>query len=713
MATVYPRKYPVTGGGGLNEHDHNAIVDHINGILSEGVFEYNYDYKIRENGGYYEAININGQLVYGGSDDAGDVDGTDASAVTQAACDALPDTLPYRGGVIALDVYSIDLEDVAPQSYTTFIGSSDRSGYSLGTIINSVGDLSTCFSIVGTVASPVVNVTFRNIRLNGDFYNSNAVYAEYAHLLSFINCTIAGFASNAIYAAGCWEWQIRDSYFSSNGDLADPEDSACIYLTQGADEGTTNCNGWLITENIFSANKATCIYGANESSMPSTAFYYHNDFWVTHNWFHGNLSAATRPDAYYAVTGNFGVLHFSDNSCVFSNYGFLKIGVTSWNIMINNNNFSNATSYMVYFDTAAAETGNNPRGGMHMFNGNTIRYRETLETTVPSDGIVYFDSKGFIGDNNQVYVNTPTATVVPLVKKGSNASSVQVHRYQFNRGTDAAETYYSENKGITYGISPVTVTHKLVETPTSIRLTPLSAAISAQVLSRGTDTFTLAYSGATLTYVEWEASSDPNLILPGSLPVPVLALSLDEDSGSSVADLSGNGNDGTCTGTTVTTGVSDDCRVFNGSSDKIVVAHDASLNLEEITIRMWLYPTALTASTYYDLLFKGASSTHNYRIRLFGPQVDVDYTDTGATRHLWRSSSTPLTINTWQHLVVKLKASYVKVYVDGVLATGSWIVGTGAGTPASNSDDLNIGTSINGWYAGRIDQLEVLDGVET
>ena len=68
------------------ERDWNNLCDH--GL------EKNFDYIVRVNGAYYEAIkggtsSSAGTISYGGADNAGTVDGTDADAVIQAAIDAI------------------------------------------------------------------------------------------------------------------------------------------------------------------------------------------------------------------------------------------------------------------------------------------------------------------------------------------------------------------------------------------------------------------------------------------------------------------------------------------------------------------------------------------------------------------------------------------------------------------------------------------------
>jgi parallel beta-helix repeat protein len=86
----YPRKYAVATAAGdhLKDLDWDPIVDAANGMTIAGgiTIQYPYSFIVRNVGGVYDAINDNGVLTYGGSSDAGGVDGGDANAVLQAAC---------------------------------------------------------------------------------------------------------------------------------------------------------------------------------------------------------------------------------------------------------------------------------------------------------------------------------------------------------------------------------------------------------------------------------------------------------------------------------------------------------------------------------------------------------------------------------------------------------------------------------------------------
>jgi hypothetical protein len=92
----YPRKYPVSGADPhLQDLDWNAMVDRINGFTPEGIFQSPYSFLILKNkvdGTDYYYANNAFQTVYGGPDNQGEppVDGTDASAVIQAAINNAP-----------------------------------------------------------------------------------------------------------------------------------------------------------------------------------------------------------------------------------------------------------------------------------------------------------------------------------------------------------------------------------------------------------------------------------------------------------------------------------------------------------------------------------------------------------------------------------------------------------------------------------------------
>jgi hypothetical protein len=89
----YPRKSAtiLAANDYCREPDWDAMVDAANGMtIAAGVtIQYPYSFIVRNVGGVYDAIDGNGVLTYGGSADAGGVDGDDAAAVIQEATDYL------------------------------------------------------------------------------------------------------------------------------------------------------------------------------------------------------------------------------------------------------------------------------------------------------------------------------------------------------------------------------------------------------------------------------------------------------------------------------------------------------------------------------------------------------------------------------------------------------------------------------------------------
>src|SRR2546429_1107321 len=82
-------------------------------------------------------------------------------------------------------------------------------------------------------------------------------------------------------------------------------------------------------------------------------------------------------------------------------------------------------------------------------------------------------------------------------------------------------------------------------------------------------------------------------------PGLVAAYALDEGSGTTVADTSGNNNNGTISAATWTSaGRFGNALVFNGTSARVTVPNAASLQLTSgMTLEAWVFPTA--APTYW------------------------------------------------------------------------------------------------------------------
>jgi len=164
-------------------------------------------------------------------------------------------------------------------------------------------------------------------------------------------------------------------------------------------------------------------------------------------------------------------------------------------------------------------------------------------------------------------------------------------------------------------------------------------------------------------------------------------------------DFSGNGNDGTVTGATLTTdqfGIVDSAYSFDGG-DYIMCGNDASVQITgtAITLSAYIYKTG-TGHGY--IISKGRDYTTNR-----GYHLD-SYDDSGSLliRARYRLTNdtnnlpfvTGLSYNTWYHVVSTFDGATGKIYIDGVL------MGTDstAGSIGSASTTLQIGVHYNTWY---------------
>src|SRR5690349_4846405 len=127
----------------------------------------------------------------------------------------------------------------------------------------------------------------------------------------------------------------------------------------------------------------------------------------------------------------------------------------------------------------------------------------------------------------------------------------------------------------------------------------------------------------------------------------VAAYSFGEGSGTTLMDLSGNGNNGTISGATWTnTGKYGSALVFNGSSALVTINNSASLQLTTgMTLEAWVNPSTVS-SAWRDVIYKGndnyyleATSTTSSRPAMGGTFSAAPLAGTAA-----------LTANAWAHL---------------------------------------------------------------
>ena len=205
------------------------------------------------------------------------------------------------------------------------------------------------------------------------------------------------------------------------------------------------------------------------------------------------------------------------------------------------------------------------------------------------------------------------------------------------------------------------------------------------------------------------ASNEASATVPTGPPAGlVAAYGFDAGSGTSAADQSGNGNNGTLTNATwagASAGKFGNAVSFNGSNAFVNVPNSASLNLSTgMTYEAWVRPTALTAGDWNTVIFKERP----------GYYASALYANTGSNRpsaNVFASAdydlrgTAQLAVNTWTHLAATYNSSVLNLYVNGTQVASQ----PATGQIVSSSGALKFGgNAIWGeWFNGLIDEARV------
>ena len=189
----------------------------------------------------------------------------------------------------------------------------------------------------------------------------------------------------------------------------------------------------------------------------------------------------------------------------------------------------------------------------------------------------------------------------------------------------------------------------------------------------------------------------------------VLWLPFDDRSGAKAYDRSGKKNHGAITAATWVAGRRGSALLFDGTQGYITISDADNLDLTEMTFMFLVKPSVVTG--LHDLLSKSISTVRNYRVNLSGSDVRAEFHDTLNNRHLWQSSLLGLSTSVFQHVGVTIKNGAIEIFKDGIKYGGSWMIGTGVGTPKVNADPLYIVYPVSDWFSGIIAGVRVYSRV--
>jgi len=187
----------------------------------------------------------------------------------------------------------------------------------------------------------------------------------------------------------------------------------------------------------------------------------------------------------------------------------------------------------------------------------------------------------------------------------------------------------------------------------------------------------------------------------------VAAYSFNAGTGTTVADVSGNGNTGTINGATWTTaGRFGGALSFNGTSNMVTIADSSSLDLTVgMTLEAWVFPTAtptngrsiIAKEQPGDIVYSlHASSRPNHR-----PATMVFVA--GSERQL--IGGTRVSTNTWVHLAATYDGTTQRLYVNGVQVASR----AQTGPIVTSNSPLRIGGNavFGEFFQGRIDEVRI------
>ena len=184
----------------------------------------------------------------------------------------------------------------------------------------------------------------------------------------------------------------------------------------------------------------------------------------------------------------------------------------------------------------------------------------------------------------------------------------------------------------------------------------------------------------------------------------VAAYGFDEGSGTTVADASGNGNNGTITNATwAASGKYGKALQFNGTNALVTVPNAASLQLSAgMTLEAWVNPSAVTA-VWRDVIYKGNDNYYLEATSTNASKPDAGLIAGGS--YADAVGTAKLAASTWSYLTETYDGTTLRLYVNGTQVAST----AHTGAIATSTNPLQIGgDSLYGQnFAGLIDEVRV------
>jgi glucose/arabinose dehydrogenase len=270
-------------------------------------------------------------------------------------------------------------------------------------------------------------------------------------------------------------------------------------------------------------------------------------------------------------------------------------------------------------------------------------------------------------------------------------------------------TFQSSPSGLQLAVGSAAGTTPFTRTVIIGSTNSLSAP-SPQTLGTQTYQFTSWSDGGAQTHnvvAGTTAATYSAAYAPVSGPAgPVAAYAFNEGSGTTTADASGNGNNGTLGAPAWSTGGRfGNALVFDGVNDSVLVNDAVSLDLTSaLTIEGWTNPRSLKGG-WRALAVKEGSGAIVYGV----------YANASANRALARivvngvtydaRSGGSLPLNAWSHLAATYNGAALRLYVNGTEVASRSV----SGNMAASTGPMRIGGNglASEWFDGTIDEVRV------
>ena len=224
-------------------------------------------------------------------------------------------------------------------------------------------------------------------------------------------------------------------------------------------------------------------------------------------------------------------------------------------------------------------------------------------------------------------------------------------------------------------------------------------------------------AGKAMTFGSVSGASEASDLANGAGDPPVAEWRFDEKTGTTANDTSGNGNDGSITGATWTSGCKQGaCLSFDSTNDYLNMGDPASLRLTSAgTIEAWIYPKSYPSSGWKGVINKGNWGAGRNYYSIYYSQaastIRFDIGDATATYSIsvnW--TETPL--DTWSHVTLIWNGSQVSAYINGAFKDSA----VQSGNPDTSTYNLYVGSVDNGTsyvFDGLIDHVKIYDYART